>query len=124
MSKQRKAQAERLSRKLKALSNPHRLQMLLRLAECCLPGGSCCAPDEVGPCVGDIAEGLGVSPSTVSHHLKELRSVGLIRMERQGQMIECSVDPASLRELAEFFSGLVPDSGSTPGRKGGDRCRP
>jgi ArsR family transcriptional regulator len=47
---------------------------------------------------------LGIVPSTVSHHIKELRRAGLIRMERRGQKIECWVDPEVLKELAGFFS--------------------
>ena len=59
-------------------------------------------------CVGEVARGLGVSPSTVSHHLKELRSAGLIKMERRGRMIECSVSVDALREIEGFFSSLLP----------------
>jgi ArsR family transcriptional regulator len=54
-------------------------------------------------CVGEIGRDLSVSPSTVSHHLKELRDAGLIRAQRRGQKIECWVDPDVLNELAQFF---------------------
>lgn len=58
-------------------------------------------------CVGEIGKNLGIVPSTVSHHLRELRRAGLIRMERRGQKVECSVDPETLQTLARFFSGLA-----------------
>jgi ArsR family transcriptional regulator len=54
--------------------------------------------------VGELAENLKIVPSTISHHVKELRQAGLIRMERRGQKIECSVDPESLVALKDFFT--------------------
>ena len=54
-------------------------------------------------CVGDLAEGLDLAPSTVSHHIKELNSAGLIQTERAGQNVECWVDPNVLQGLSKFF---------------------
>ena len=51
-----------------------------------------------------MGKDLGIVPSTVSHHLKELRRVGLIRVERQGQRIECCVDRSTLGDLQDFFN--------------------
>jgi ArsR family transcriptional regulator len=87
----------------KALSNPHRLKIFMRLAGCGPGGGLCCAEDKVSECVGDLGSNLGIAPSTVSHHLKELYRAGLIKTERQGQRIECHADPAILDALAQFF---------------------
>ncbi|WP_396266326.1 ArsR/SmtB family transcription factor [Halobacillus amylolyticus] len=42
--------------------------------------------------VGELGERLNIVPSTVLHHLKELRQAGLIRMDRKGKNIECLVD--------------------------------
>lgn len=123
MSNSRTARTDRLAAKLKALSNPHRLRMLLRLAECCRPGSSCCNEDEIGPCVGEVAKGAKVAPSTISHHMKELRAAGLIRMERRGQRIECSVDPASLKDLSRFFSELASEDDPAQEGKDAARCR-
>ena len=85
----------------KALSNPHRLNVFLRLAACCRPGDAC--TDGMRACVGDLARGLDIAPSTVSHHLKELRRSGLIHMERSGQNVECWVEPETLDRLSDFF---------------------
>ncbi len=66
-------------------------------------------------CVGDMGEGMGIATSTLSHHIKELRRAGLIRMQRSGQRVECWVDPQTLRDLSEFFSSAfdeeVPERG-------------
>ncbi|WP_246279116.1 ArsR/SmtB family transcription factor [Paraburkholderia ultramafica] len=37
--------------------------------------------------VGAIAEGLGLSPSLVSHHLRRLRAARIVRAERQGKQV-------------------------------------
>jgi ArsR family transcriptional regulator len=94
--------SERFAGCFRALSNPHRLRLFLRLAAC-LPEGGTCADEDMRRCVGDLGKDLGVAASTVSHHLKELRQAGLIHMERKGQSIECWVEPDTLRMLSEFF---------------------
>ena len=59
---------------------------------------------EVGcACVGELGQDLGIVASTISHHIKELRQAGLIRMERRGQKMECWIDPETLSALRDFF---------------------
>ena len=53
--------------------------------------------------IGELGEEVNVVKSTVSHHIKELKRVGLIRTERQGQKIACWVDPQIVEDLREFF---------------------
>ena len=91
----------------KALSNPQRLRIFLKLAESC--GPSCCDVSEEGVpcCVGDLGEDLGIVPSTVSHHIRELRQSGLMQVERRGQKIECWISEDALRRLAAFFGDAV-----------------
>lgn len=95
--------AERLAAMLKALSHPHRLRIFARLAACCPPGDPT-PPEGLRACVGKVGEGLGIAPSTLSHHLKELRQAGLIRMERKGQMNECWVEPDVMALLSGLFT--------------------
>ena len=50
---------------------------------------------------------LGIAPSTVSHHLKELCRAGLTKMKERGQAIEWWVDSRTLDSLAAFFKHPV-----------------
>ena len=100
----------RIAEMLKALSNPNRLKIFLRLASvCCVrvaaPGAD---GDDIRERVGELGKYLEVAPSTVSHHLKELRQAGLIRMERRGQCILSWVEPDTLERLARFFGERAP----------------
>ena len=92
----------------KALSNAHRLKIFVRLANCCdAPCGG--DGDLMKTCVGELGKDMGIAASTVSHHLKELHTAGLISMERRGQNIECWVDAEVTEYLGNFFLELGPD---------------
>lgn len=101
MSKHR-IDPERLARMFKSLAHPHRLQIFINLAARRVEQLSC-SEAEMAVCVGDIAEGLNIGPSTVSHHLKELREAGVIRMRRNGQLVQCAIDPSAVAAMREFF---------------------
>jgi ArsR family transcriptional regulator, arsenate/arsenite/antimonite-responsive transcriptional repressor len=102
MSNDRSVNEEHYAEMFKALSNQHRLKIFLRLARCgndgiaCRPGSNC-------ECVGDVGSSMDIAPSTLSHHLKELHRAGLIKSRRNGQRIECWVDPGTLGMLSDFF---------------------
>lgn len=98
-----KGDVERYAEIFKALSNPHRLKIFLRLVSCCVPGTVWTIETQESTTVGDLAKDLDIVASTVSHHIKELRQAGLIKMRRAGQRIECWVDPEILKELEGFF---------------------
>ncbi len=109
MSKSRTdKRVERTAARLKALGHPHRLRIYLRLIECC-GAGSCCdtTEEQYAACVGELGANLGIAPSTLSHHFRELRQAGLIRMERNGQRIECGVDASALDELRGLLTELT-----------------
>jgi ArsR family transcriptional regulator len=110
MSNSRNNKNRVFSQMFKALANPHRLKIFMRLANCCGPGVACdLHSDRMKECVGRLGRNLGIAPSTISHHIKELHRAGLVQMERRGKNIDCWVDPGILRELAAFFDDLSPD---------------
>lgn len=67
-----RAHASRCARKLAALAEPTRLAVLRALLD---------SPRRVG----ELAEGLDVEQSLLSHHLRSLRDAGLVRSVRQGK---------------------------------------
>ena len=112
MSKYRNKKERGLAEIFKALSNEHRLRIYVRLIQCCPAGTRCQVEGRFTRCVSELGKDLGIVPSTLSHHMKELRRVGLIGTERRGQKIECWVDTKVLAQLSEFFSelnGLEPE---------------
>lgn len=65
--------ARDIARGFQALGHPARLQLLSALHATEL-------------CVCDLAQVLGLSVATVSHHLKELRNAGLVTFRTEGRM--------------------------------------
>jgi len=103
MSNNQKVDIQRFANIFKALSNANRLRIYMKLASCCDPGIMCSMEADAGAYVGELGKDLDIVPSTVSHHIKELRQAGLIRVRRQGQKIECWVDKQVYDELIGFF---------------------
>jgi ArsR family transcriptional regulator len=73
-----------LARVLKALADPHRFQMLERIARS--PECTCT----------DVGAAFELSQPTISHHLKTLADAGLVAMRREGQVMRLSVNRALL----------------------------
>jgi len=94
----------------KALSNPQRLRIFIKFCKCCEPRSCGTTDDEVEGCVASLSDDLGLAASTVSHHLKELRQAGLLKVERRGKRIECWIGEDVLQLLATFFSGAREES--------------
>jgi ArsR family transcriptional regulator len=59
---------------LKALGDPRRMEIIERLSGC----------NGCGSC-SDMRECLPISAATLSHHLHELETAGLIAIEREGK---------------------------------------
>ena len=97
---------EALAAVFKALGDPTRLAIFAML-RCCDrevridETGQCCPANALS--VGEVCCCFGQSMSTVSHHLKELRLAGLIRTEKRGRWIYCSVNPAALDHIRQFL---------------------
>ena len=118
---------DRLADMFKALSNPQRLRMFVKLAASCGPRGRGPTAGKKASycCATDAGAGLSLAASTVSHHLKELRQAGLVQVERHGRRIDCRVSEEPLRVLASFFEecGSASGGGRGPRRAEGGGAR-
>ncbi len=103
MSNNRIADINQLSEIFKALSNPNRLRIFMRLACCIEQVQYTNSEGQICECVGTLGNDLEISPSTISHHLKELKHSSLIKMNRRGQNVECQINPEALDLLSKFF---------------------
>lgn len=102
------------SRVLKALANPNRLRIYLRLAGTCSLTSGSTARHPADVCVGDISAELDIAQSTVSHHLRELEQAGLIRMQRRGKNILCRVRCDTMAELVGLIACDMEDEPGSP----------
>ncbi len=93
---------------LRALSNPHRLQVFQLLSGCCEAGTPCRSDQVLSRCVGDLDQQLEIASSTLSHHLRELHHAGLIDMQRRGKQIFCSVNPDAQSQLRQVLDTISP----------------
>jgi ArsR family transcriptional regulator, arsenate/arsenite/antimonite-responsive transcriptional repressor len=80
---------------LKALADPRRFELLERIAKAHCPLG--CA---------DALAALPISAATLSHHIKELETAGLIEVSREGKFAYLSLRPGVLESLASGLAGL------------------
>jgi ArsR family transcriptional regulator len=96
---------ESLAKIFRALANPQRLVIFERLREAAL---RCRPGKDAAMCVCHIADGFELALSTVSHHLKELREAGLIRCEKRGQWVYCSINPDVEEKVEAFFKETRP----------------
>ncbi len=96
---------DELARIFKALSDKNRLAIFEAIRngyKCCKvsPGGG---EEPMGNSVSAIAAEFDLSLSTVSHHLKELRTAGLIVCERRGQWVYCRPNEKALERVGGFI---------------------
>ena len=84
---------------LKALADPKRFELLERISKSSCPLG----------CT-DARDALAISPATLSHHIKELESAGLILIRREGKFHFLSIKPGVLEALAANLQSLSPTS--------------
>jgi ArsR family transcriptional regulator len=84
----------------RALADPNRLAIFQLVRE---RGGQGQTVEETTNSISKIAAEFDLTLSTVSHHIKELRTAGLIRCEKVGQTVYCSPDPRALAEIERFL---------------------
>jgi ArsR family transcriptional regulator len=82
---------------LKALADPKRFELLERIARSQCPLGC-----------GEAIEALAIAPATLSHHIKELQTSGLIDVRREGKFAFLSIKPGVLEAIAASLASLSP----------------
>ncbi len=80
--------AERMAQTFRALADPTRVRILSALTKTEL-------------CVSDLAVVLGMSISAISHQLRLLRGLRLVRRRRAGKHIYYALDDEHVRDLFE-----------------------
>jgi len=86
---------KRTSELMKALGHPARIAIIELLAE-----------RETCIC-GDITDELPLAQSTVSQHLKALKTAGIIKGEIDGVRVCYCLDDDGVKEIKELFTPLV-----------------
>jgi ArsR family transcriptional regulator len=84
---------------LKALADPRRFELLQQIAKASSP--LCCS---------QALTALPISAATLSHHVKELETAGLIDVRREGKFHYLSLRPGVLSSLAAGLAALEPAS--------------
>jgi ArsR family transcriptional regulator len=82
---------------LKALADPRRFELLERISKAGCPLG----------CSQALAA-LPISAATLSHHIKELETAGLIDVRREGKFHYLTLRPGVLDSLAAGLVALEP----------------
>lgn len=80
---------EQLSKIFKGIGDGNRLKIVYVLSKSPL-------------CVYHIADLLDVTQSSISHHLKVLRDLDLVKFEKQGKLVVYSLDDDHVLELLEI----------------------
>ena len=70
----------------RAIADPRRYEILKQL------GGA-----KDSPSCTTMCQFVGISPATLSHHMKELETAGLVRPMRDGKFVHYTVCPEVLR---------------------------
>jgi len=80
---------------LKALADPRRFELLERIAKAGCPLG----------CAQALAA-LPISAATLSHHIKELETAGIIDVRREGKFHFLTIRPGVLQAVASLVGSL------------------
>jgi ArsR family transcriptional regulator len=94
--------AAELAIRLKALADPARLRLMSLIA----------SHDGTEACVCDVSVGLGLSQPTISHHLKVLRTAGLVTAQRRGSWVYYRVVSDALQQLSQVLGADLAAVGS------------
>jgi ArsR family transcriptional regulator, arsenate/arsenite/antimonite-responsive transcriptional repressor len=89
-----------LSKALKALAHPHRLELYLEIAK---KREANFEPD-CHCLINEITKSLKIGAPTISHHLKELANADLIITERRGKYLVARINEQIVNEIRQIFA--------------------
>jgi ArsR family transcriptional regulator, arsenate/arsenite/antimonite-responsive transcriptional repressor len=96
-----------LSPKLfKALCDPNRISILVRLAECCSP----CTVSEIAGC-------CPINLSVVSRHLAQLREAGILLAQKRGKEVRYSLRSQELVQTLRSIADAIERCCAGPARQ-------
>jgi ArsR family transcriptional regulator len=90
---------KKMAKVFKALSNPNRLELYLKIVEkneASYKSGRECL-------ISDITKCLNIGAPTISHHLKELTNAELIFTERKGKYLVATVNEKMVNKVNELL---------------------
>lgn len=97
----RAMKAKQLAKIMKALSNENRLKLYLEIAkheESDFDAQECN--------LSDIVKVFGLSPPTISHHLKELANADLIVTEKRGKYLVARINKGTLGAVKQILAEI------------------
>ena len=93
--------AKQLAKIMKALSNENRLNLYMEIAK------HEESDFETQECnISDIVKIFGLSPPTISHHLKELTNAELITTEKRGKYLVAKINKETLAEVKQTLTSI------------------
>lgn len=79
---------------LAALAQEHRLALFRLLVRA----------GEAGLTAGQLADAVGIAPTGLSFHIKELERAGLVSQQREGRFMRYRLSVAAMRDLLTFLA--------------------
>jgi ArsR family transcriptional regulator, arsenate/arsenite/antimonite-responsive transcriptional repressor len=86
----------------KALADPRRFELLEKIAKSSCPLGC-----------SEARAALPISAATLSHHIKELKTAGMIEIRREGKFHFLSLKPGVLAAMGRVLNTLETESCSS-----------
>lgn len=97
---------ELVDRVFKALAARPRRRILTMLASGVPLGGDrCCEARDV--CACELSEDLGLSASTISHHMKTLVEAELVSARKEGQWVYYTLRPEVISAVSDELAAIV-----------------
>lgn len=100
-----------LAKIFKALTDENRLKILLFIykKECKCEQNQLSCQNET--CIKDLSKLLNLTTPTISYHIKELVSSGLIVTEKEGKWVYCQINRGAFEKTRNFLSKFLSNKG-------------